>query len=109
MRRPAVETFEGSGRFRQAIEAAREGWKPLLTDLLELAESLEEEGLAKLVTRVGSFNTVLRVHLPRRERGFFYVYKNRPGYGYLSFSSPLQLEKTRRPGPRSDWNKWWGL
>ena len=93
-----VETFEGSGQFRQAIQAAREGWKPFLSELLKLAESLEEQGLAKLVTRVGSYNTVLRVHLPDRERGFFYVYKNRPGYGYLSFSSPLQLEKL---APRS--------
>ena len=88
-----AETFEGSGRFRQAIEAAREGWKPLLSDLLELAKSLEQQGLAKLYTREGPYNTVLRIQLPHSDMGLFYVFKNQPGYGYVKFGSTRLFER----------------
>ena len=88
-----VETVWGSSRFRQAMETAREDWKPLLTSLIDLAESLEQEGLAELYTRWGSYNTILRVHLPRSDQGFFNVFKNESGYSYLSFGSVRLFER----------------
>ena len=66
-----VETLPGSEQFRLAIDTAREDVKPLLDSLLHLAVSLEQEGLAKLLTRSGSTNTVLRVQLPNESIGFF--------------------------------------
>ncbi len=87
-----IETHSGSEQFRQAIDTAREDMKPLLNSLLHLAVSLEQEGLAKLLTRSGSTNTVLRVQLPDSDGGFFNVFKNKAGYGYLKFASLRLLE-----------------
>jgi hypothetical protein len=87
-----VETSQGGQLFGQAKESAKESMKPLLEPLYNLALSLEQEGLAKLSTSVGPFNTVLRVRLPDNDGGFFNVFKNKPGWGYLKFASVRLLD-----------------
>ena len=91
-----IETHSGSEQFRQAIDTAREDMKPLLNSLLHLAVSLEQEGLAKLLTRSGSTNTVLRVQLPNESIGFFNAIISKQGDGYLNFGSS-QLLDSRAP------------
>ena len=87
-----VETLPGSEQFRQAIDTAREDMKPLLEALYDLATSLEQEGVAKLSTSAGTYNTVLRIRLPDSDGGFFNVFKNKSGYGYLKFASLRLLD-----------------
>ena len=82
-----VETSLGSDQFRQSIETADQTMKPRLDALMDLAVYLEREGLAQLSTNSGPYNTVLRVRLPRTDRGFFNVFKNESGWGYLKFGS----------------------
>ena len=87
-----IETHSGSEQFRQAIDTAREDMKPLLESLYDLAVSLEQDGVAKLSTSTGTYNTVLRIRLPDSDGGFFNVFKNESGYGYLKFASLRLLE-----------------
>ena len=84
-----VETSQGVGAFKRAIQQARDDQKQRLENLCEIALSLESEGLSKLWTRVGSYNTVLRIELPDSDRGLVYVYVNKAGYGYLQFGVSL--------------------
>ena len=91
-RASSVETFPGSDQFREAIETAREDRKPMLKTLLELAVSLEKEGLAKLLTRAGSTYTNLWVQLPNKSGMFFHATKDKFGDGYLVFGSTRLLE-----------------
>ena len=82
-----VETSPGSNQFRRSIATADESMKSRLGALLDLAVSLEREELAALSANSGSYNTVLRVRLLRSDRGFFNVFKNESGWGYLKFGS----------------------
>ncbi len=83
------ETFEGAEEFQEAIKTARADQRERLERLCGLALELESIGLARISTRVGSANTVLRVELPDTDRGLIYVYKNKAGYGYLQFGGSL--------------------
>ncbi len=91
-----TETSPGSNAFRKSLETAQQLQKPRLAALLDLAVTLEKEGLAELSTNSGSYNTVLRVRLPRSDRGFFNVFKNESGWGYLKFGS-ARLFDSRAP------------
>ena len=82
-------TSQGAEEFREAIKTARADQRERLESLCELAVELEKEGLARLFTREGSVNTVLRVELLDTSRGLIYVYKNKAGYGYLQFGGSL--------------------
>ena len=84
-----VETSQGVGDFKRAIQQARDDQKQRLESLCAMALSLESEGLSKLWTRVGSYNTVLRIELPDSDRGLVYIYVNKAGYGYLQFGVSL--------------------
>lgn len=84
-----VETSQGVEDFQRAIQRARDDQKQRLESLCELALPLESEGLSKIRTKVGSYNTVLRMELPDSDRGLVYVYANRAGYGYLQFAVSL--------------------
>ena len=84
-----VETSSGAQRFRVAIETANESQRERLNRLCELAVLLEQEGLASLWTKSGSYNTVLRVQLPGNNSGLFNIFKNATGFGYLQFNGPL--------------------
>ncbi len=83
------ETHEGAEEFQEAIKTARADQRERLERLSGLAVELESQGLARILTRKGSVNTVLRVELPDMGRGLFYVYKNKAGYGYLRFGGSL--------------------
>ena len=87
-----AETSPGSEVFRESLETAEQDQKPRLAELLQLAVSLESEGLAELTTNSGAYNTVLRVRLPQSDRGFFNVFKNESGWGYLKFGSARLLD-----------------
>ena len=91
-----VKSYPGSDQFRQAIDQVHEDRRSLLHSLLCLAVSLEQEGLAKLFTRSGSTNTVLRVQLPNESIGFFNALISKQGDGYLNFGSS-QLLDSRAP------------
>ena len=91
-----TETSQGSDEFRKSLETAKQSQKPRLAALLDVAVSLEREGLAELSTNTGSYNTVLRVRLPHSDRGFFNVFKNESGWGYLKFGS-ARLFDSRAP------------
>ena len=82
-------TSEGVGKFKKAVETARADQVERLESLCGLAVELEKQGLARLFTREGSVNTVLRVELPGTGRGLIYLYKNKAGYGYLQFGGSL--------------------
>lgn len=84
-----AETSSGGDVFRNAIESADADSKERLERLYRLAASLESEGLARLFTRSGSYNTVLHVRLPGSNSGLIHLYKNKPGYGYLQFNGSL--------------------
>ena len=86
---PQAETFPGTEKFLDAIEKANEDQQDRLKSLHSLAISLKSKGLASLKTRVGSYNTVLRIELPRRSTGLVYVFSNKAGYGYLQFNADL--------------------
>ena len=94
-----AETSPGSDEFRRSLETAEQDQKPRLAELLELAVSLESEGLAELSTNSGAYNTVLRVRLPQSDRGFFNVFKNESGWGYLKFGS-ARLFDSHAPGTK---------
>ena len=91
-----VKSYPGSDQFRQAIDQVHEDRRSLLHSLLCLAVSLEQEGLAKLFTRSGSTNTVLRVQLPNESIGFFNAIISKQGDEYLNFGSS-QLLDSRAP------------
>ena len=80
-----VHTFAGGEQFRAAIDRADASQQKRLTTLYEMALSLQAEGLAELSTRVGSYNTVLRVRFPGSDQGLINVFKNESGWGYLKF------------------------
>ena len=82
-------TSEGTEEFQEAIKTALADQRERLERLCGLAVELESQGLARIYTRVGSGNTVLRVELPDMSRGLIYVYKNKAGYGYLQFIGSL--------------------
>ena len=82
-------TSEGAEEFQEAIKTARADQRERLERLCGLAVELESHGLARISTRVGSVNTVLRVELPNTSRGLIYVYRNKAGYGYLQFGGSL--------------------
>ena len=82
-------TSEGAEEFQEAIKTARTDQTERLERLCGLAVELESLGLARISTRVGSVNTVLRVELPDTSRGLIYVIKNKAGYGYLQFGGSL--------------------
>ena len=84
-----VETFPGTDAFQRAIQTAKADQKERLESLYQLAMCLESDGLSSPSTRVGSYNTVLRLELPDSDRGLVYVYKNGAGYGYLQFNGSL--------------------
>ena len=100
--RPPV-TYPGGDEFRKAVETARTDARDYLMRLYKLAVSLEEGSLAELSTRVGSYNTVLRVRLPGSDQALFYVYRNQPGYGYLQFSGPNLERRAPRSKERLEW------
>ena len=77
-----VETVSGGDLFREAAETSR--MQGVLGRLHQWAVSLENDNLAWLSTRRGSYNTVLRVNLPNNKR-LVNIYRNRPGWGYLEF------------------------
>ena len=82
-------TSEGTEKFQEAIKTARADQRERLERLCGLAVELESLGLARIYTRVGSVNTVLRVELPDMSRGLIYVYRNKAGYGFLRFGGSL--------------------
>ena len=105
---PGVVTSPGGDQFLRAIQSAQERERPKLTLLYETAISLENEGLAELVTRSGSLNTVLRLHLPGSGQGLVYVYTNKPGYGYLQFNGTLFDSRAPESKARLEKLIWWG-
>ena len=90
-------THPGGDEFRRAAETAKQDAQELLIPLHELAISLEEQRLASVSTKVGSYNTVLRVRLPGNEQALFFAYRNEPGWGYMQFSG----RSLERYAPRS--------
>ncbi len=119
---PTPKTVPGGERFLEAAESAQREVRNNLICLHELAVDLEAEGLAAVSTRVGSYNTVLRVRLPGSDQSLFYAYRNELGWGYLRFSgrnlerhSPRSKERLERIidrdiGPQSTlWNQPEGL
>ena len=83
-----VETSLGADLFKSAIKTAHESSRESLDTWCGLAMSLEQQGLAKLVTNSGSYNTVLRVQLPGSASGLFNIFRNKLGYGYVQFNGP---------------------
>lgn len=84
-----VAISSGGEIFRRSIETAEESQKERLMNLLQLAVSLEAEGLASLETSSGSYNTVLRIRFPDGSgSGLVNVFKNQSGWGYLKFNGP---------------------
>ena len=63
-RNSPMETTTGGSVFLNAIGHLREEYKPMITQLYDWAVSLEQEDLAILQVRQGSWNTMLRPHLP---------------------------------------------
>ena len=84
-----VETSSGAEAFRGAIEAANAESKEMLEQLYYWALYLESNKLARLSTRSGSYNNVLRVTLPDSNSGLVNVLKNKLGWGYLKFNGNL--------------------
>ena len=82
-------TSSGGDAFREAIESAHEDQRDRLERLYAFAVSLEQEGIASLSTRAGSYNTVLRIRLPNDRRALVNIFKNESGWGYLMFNGSL--------------------
>ena len=94
---PSPTTLLGGTNFLEAAQSAQPGVRDNLICLHELAVDLETEGLASISTRVGSYNTVLRVRLPGSDQSLFFAYRNELGWGYLRFSG----RNLERYAPRS--------
>ncbi len=95
-----VETSSGADAFRGAIEAANADSKEMLEQLYNWALSLESNKLARLSTRSGSYNNVLRVTLPDSNSGLVNVLKNKLGWGYLKFNGNLLDSRAPRSKDR---------
>ena len=84
-----VVTISGGDGFRSAIDTANPDSRELLERLHKWALSMESKGLARLSTRSGSYNNVLRVTLPGGNSGLVNILKNKLGWGYLKFNGNL--------------------
>ena len=73
--RDSVQRVPGAEAFLSVIEEVPEYDKPMLNRLYDWAVSLEEEGLAILETRLGSYNKSLRYCLPNVERPPTIIYR----------------------------------
>ena len=92
-----AERIPGGDAFLDAIEQAREDYRPMLTQLYKWAVSLEQENLAILETRRGSWNTVLRPSLPKANVRLAIIYKT----GSLA-SYDLMSDQIRARAPRAN-------
>lgn len=82
-------TSSGGDGFQSSIDTANPDSRELLERLHKWALSVESNGLARLSTRSGSYNNVLRVTLPGGNSGLVNILKNKLGWGYLKFNGNL--------------------
>lgn len=74
----SARRVDGSGEFETSITAASEEHQLTLRKLLEWARSLEDEGLARLVTSIGRKSDWFGLSplLPSEGRGFIWIWNN---------------------------------
>ena len=108
-RRSSADTYPGADKFEALFDDAPEENRERIKSVLDWARGLEERGLARLKTTLGSTSNTLRPIIRGDQSGFVTIWGGRSQFDLVCYESVLKrrapglIEKVSALSPEGNW------